>query len=44
MVTLGGMRWIWIEMEVKPLEVKFKWSEMCGMKSWEVPRVSEYVE
>jgi hypothetical protein len=28
-VTLGGMRWGWIEMEVEPLEVKYKWSEMC---------------
>jgi hypothetical protein len=31
-------------MEVKPLEVKSKWSEMCGMKSWEGPRVDKYVE
>jgi hypothetical protein len=27
-VTLGGMIWIWIDMEVKNLEVKSKWSEM----------------
>jgi hypothetical protein len=38
------MRWIWIEMEVEPLEVKSKWSEMYGMKSWEGPRVAKYVE
>jgi hypothetical protein len=31
-------------MEVEPLEVKFKWSEMSGMKSWEGPRVVKYVE
>jgi hypothetical protein len=31
-------------MEVKPLEVKSKWSEMCGMKSWEGPRAAKYVE
>jgi hypothetical protein len=27
-MTLGGMRWGWMEMEVEPLEVKSKWSEM----------------
>jgi hypothetical protein len=43
-MTLGGKRWRWIEMEVEPLEVKSKWSEMCGMKSWEGPRVVKYVE
>jgi hypothetical protein len=31
-------------MEVKPLEVKSKWSEKCGMKSWEGPRVAKCVE
>jgi hypothetical protein len=31
-------------MEVEPLEVKSKWSEMCEMKSWEGPRVAKYVE
>jgi hypothetical protein len=31
-------------MEVKPLDFKSKWSEICGMKSWEGPRVSKYVE
>jgi hypothetical protein len=30
--------------EVKLLEVESKWSEKCGMKSLEVPRVSRYVE
>jgi hypothetical protein len=29
---------------VDPLDVKSKWSEMCGMKSWEGPRVAKYVE
>jgi hypothetical protein len=43
MVTLGGMRWRCIEMELDPLEVNYKWIEMCGMNSWEVPRVSKYV-
>jgi hypothetical protein len=43
-VTLGGKRWVWIEMEVEPLEVKSKLSETCGMKSWEDPRVAKYVE
>jgi hypothetical protein len=38
------MRWIWIDMEVNPLEVKYKWSEMCGIKSWEGPMVEKYVE
>jgi hypothetical protein len=38
------MRWKWIEMEVEPLEVKSKWSERIGMKSWEGPRVAKYVE
>jgi hypothetical protein len=27
-VTLGGMKWGWIEMEVEPLEVKYKWNDM----------------
>jgi hypothetical protein len=31
-------------MEENPIKVKSKWSEMCGMKSWEGPRVSKYVE
>jgi hypothetical protein len=44
LVIQGGMRWRWIEMEVELLEVKSKWSEMCGMKSWEGPRVAKYVE
>jgi hypothetical protein len=26
-MTLGGMRWGWIEMEVEPIEVKSKWNE-----------------
>jgi hypothetical protein len=43
-VILGGMIWRWIEMGVEPLEVKYKWSEMCGMNSWEGPRVAKYVE
>jgi len=43
-VTLWGMRWRWIEMEVEPLKVNSKWSERCAMKSWEGPRVSKYVE
>jgi hypothetical protein len=43
-MTLGELRWIWIEMEVEPLEVKSKWNETCGMKSWEGPRVAKYVE
>jgi len=28
LVTLGGMRWIWIEMEVEPLEINSKWSKI----------------
>ena len=28
LVTLGGMRCGWMDMEVKPLDVKSKWSEM----------------
>jgi hypothetical protein len=44
-MTLGGLRWIWIDsMEVEPLEVNSKWSEMCRMKSWEGSRVSKYVD
>jgi hypothetical protein len=31
-------------MEVNPIEVNSKWIEMCGMKSWEGPMVSKYVE
>jgi hypothetical protein len=31
-------------MEVKPLEVKSNWSEICGMKSLEDPRVAKCVE
>jgi hypothetical protein len=31
-------------MEMKSLEVKYKWYEGLGMKSWEGPRVSKYVE
>jgi hypothetical protein len=31
-------------MEVEPLEVNSKWTEMCGMKSWEGSRVSKCVE
>jgi hypothetical protein len=38
------MRWIWIDMEVDPLEVNSKWIEMCGMNSWEGPRIAKYVE
>jgi hypothetical protein len=31
-------------MEIKSLEVKSKWCESLGMKSWEGPRVAKYVE
>jgi hypothetical protein len=29
-MTLGGLRWRWREMEVKPLEVNSKWKKRKG--------------
>jgi hypothetical protein len=31
-------------MEVEPLEANSKWSEMCGIRSWEGRRASKCVE
>ena len=43
-MTLGGMKLIWIEMEVNPLDFNSEGSEMCGMKSWDGPMVFKCVE
>jgi hypothetical protein len=43
-VTLGGMRWKNIKMDMMSLKVNSKCYEGIGMESWEVPRVSKYVE
>jgi hypothetical protein len=43
-MTLRGIRWRKMKMEMKSLEVKSKWYEALGMKSWEGPRVIKCVE
>jgi hypothetical protein len=42
-VTLGGMRWKNMKMEMKSLKVNSKCYEGLGMKYLEFPRVSKYV-